>query len=229
MRLVSIILTFAWIGITVAACTESEEELVQGKIIYQVDYPENKDNAFLIKILPSEMVFEFADGIQKSSIRNANLQNLTWADCNQSKMAFYFQYAEDAYKVELKQLGVNQMLKQMNQYSISYVDEHQTIAGFDCLKAIATDKGSGAEMELWYTQDLNLKHANWFTPFKEIDGVLIAFEMEQFGLRFSFKAKSFSHLNTGEIEAVKKMPSKGNVISFSEYNTKMTNLFSTFE
>lgn len=229
MKLFSIILTFAWIGITVTACNESKPEVVQGKIIYQVEYPENKNNAFLIKILPSEMVFEFADGIQKSSIRNANLQNLTWVDCNQNEMAFYFQYAEDAYKVNLKKTGVDQMLKQMNQYSISYINEHQTIAGFDCMKAIATDKVSGAKMELWYTQDLNLKQANWHTPFKEINGVLMAYEIEQFGLHLSFTAKSYTTLKPQEIEAVKQMPAKGNAISFSEYNTKMTNLFSTFD
>ncbi len=229
MKLFFFVIPFVYAVLFTMACSDKKQEVVQGKIVYEVDYPANKNNAFLIRILPDEMTLEFANGIQKSSIRNANLQNLTWVDCNENEMAFYFQYAEDAYKVNLTKSGVNDMLKNMENYSIEFVDEHKKIAGFDCLKAVAHNKASNTHIELWYTKDLNLKNPNWYTPFHEIDGVLMAYEIEQFGLRMSFKAKSYSPLKPGEEERIKQMPAKGNPITFSEYNSKMTNLFSTFD
>lgn len=212
-----------------SSCSTKQPKIEQGKIIYEVSYPSNQSNTFLIQILPKEMTFEFAEGIQKASIRNANLQNLTWVDCNQKEMSFYFQYAEDAYKVNMNAAGAKQMLKQESNYTIEFVDEHKIIAGLECEKAIATNNASKSQINIWYTKALKLEEPNWYTPFHEINGVMIEYEIFQFGLHMKFKAKSFEKLKESELTAVKQMPAKGNPITFSEYNQKMTNLFSTFE
>ena len=209
-------------------CEFNDSTISSGKIVYSIDYPNNKENAFLYRILPEEMILEFDDGIQKSSIRNANLQNLTWVDCNRMNLSFYFQYAEDAYKVNLSKKGVSEMLNSMRKYTIQVTDEQQNILGFKCFKAIATDS-SGDKIDLWFTKEIAIEHSNWYTPFHEIEGVLLAYELNQFGLRMKFKAKNYMQLTELEKSTLTEKPSKGEAITWSEYNNRMTNLFATFE
>lgn len=215
--------------LTLCGCKGASGKIRSGKIVYTVDYPDNKKNQFLYGILPKEMLLEFKDGQQKSSIRNANLQNLTWVDCNQKYLSFYFQYAEDAYKVNLTKSGVKKMLQEMEHYRIEKVDEQKKIAGFNCHKALVTSGDSGCQFDVWYTDEIDLKDPNWFTPFAELDGVLMEYEMKQFGLRMQFKAQEFQKCKPDELQQLMNVPAKGHEISFREYNKQMTGLFTTFE
>jgi GLPGLI family protein len=211
-------------------CENENKSSVSGKIIYKLDYPHNKKNAILYPILPKQMELLLHHGQIKWSIRNANLQNITWVDCNQKQLSLYFQYADDAYKVQMAQTEVNAMLRQMEKYTLEFVDEETEILGFECKKALATSLTSPEKkITLWYTEDLGVDKPNWHTPFSLVPGILLRYEMTQFGLHMTFQAEKFEPLTDADMKDMMQVPAKGTLIDYASYNNKMTNLFSTFE
>ena len=68
-----------------------------------------------------------------------------------------------------------------------------TIAGFRCKEAIAIyNDASKPDMTLYYTDEINMTQPNWCNQFHEIDGVLLAYEIDRYDIRMRFRATSFS-------------------------------------
>ncbi len=51
--------------------------------------------------------------------------------------------------------------------------ETKTIAGYNCKKADFTQDGK--KSTIWITDEINLKNANWQTPYKDINGVMLEY------------------------------------------------------
>ena len=69
-------------------------------------------------------------------------------------------------------------------------EEVDTIAGYLCKKAIGT-LGDDTEhpINIYYTDAIKIENPNWCTMFKDIPGVLMAYEVEQFNLRMRLEAR----------------------------------------
>lgn len=220
--LLSVLLLF--IGFT--SC--KSEPLKEGKIVYAIDYPDQKDNFFLYSILPKEMELFFKDGRMHSSIKKANLINSLYVDCNKKQVAAYFNYGTEAYNVTLIENEIKAMLAVQKKYKISYLNETDTIAGYDVKKALATSETDPRDkIELWYTEDISINNPNWYNPFHEVPGVLLAYSIDRYGIRMVFKAKSVEEI---AVEEALLEPSKnGKSISYIDYDSKLADLFKTFE
>lgn len=218
-----------WLLLT-SACKENETKIQSGTIIYLADYPLQKKNAFLYSILPKEMEVQIRDGYIKNSINRANLQNSLLMNCNQKEMDIYFQYAEEAYTVKLTPSEIKKMLADQEKYDIKLIDETATIVGLKAKKAIATNRANKKDIiTLWYTEDIELKNANWYNTFHQIPGVLLAYSVHKYGIRMDYKAVKFIPDTTNNQIEKLALPVKGTAISYAEYNKKMESLFTTFE
>lgn len=209
------------------ACT-NKDEVTEGKVYYEIDYPNHKDNFFLYSILPKEMEVDFKDGKIKSLIRKANLKNALLVDCNKKQVSAYFSYGDEAFHVELLQQDIGMMLKDQKEYSIRFTDEKDTMAGFNVKKAVATCKTDPSDkIDLWYTEEIRLPHSNWYNPFKEIPGFLMAYSIDRYGIRMDFKATKFEEveINDSEMQPIKS----GISILYTDYNAKLADLFKSFE
>ena len=63
----------------------------------------------------------------------------------------------------------------------------QNIAGFNCKEAIVSLK-NGETIHVYYTNDIGITDPNWSNPYSKIDGVLMEFEMERYGVAMHLKA-----------------------------------------
>lgn len=220
--ILSVLLLF--IGFT--SC--KNEPLKEGKIVYAIEYPEQKDNFFLYSILPKEMDLFFKDGRMHSAIKKANLTNSLYVDCNKKQVSAYFNYGTEAYHVTLLENEINAMLAVQKKYKISYLNETDTIAGYDVKKALAVSETNPKDkIELWYTEDISIANPNWYNPFHEVPGVLLAYSIDRYGIRMVFKAKSVEEI---AVDDTMLAPNKnGKSISYIAYDSKLAELFKTFE
>ena len=214
--------------LVITACSSEPRKEVEGTIVYAIDYPNNKDNFFLYSILPKEMEVNFRDGKVQSVIKKANLVNELFVDCNKRKFSAYFSYGEDAFDVTLTKSDVKQMLSDQKQYNVKLTNEKDTMAGFNVRKAIATSVSDPSDkITLWYTTEISVENSNWYNPFSEIDGFLLAYAIDRYGIRMEFKAKGFRE---GPVSEDHFRPKKsGNEISYSAYNQKLGDLFQSFQ
>lgn len=213
----------------ILTCCTSEERVVrEGRVIYSIDYPNHKDNFFLYSILPKEMELNFKGDKMESRIEKANLKNVLLVDCNKKSVAAYFQYGEDACNVELNVTDIEEMLNDQKKYTIRFTSEKDTMAGFNVKKAIATAvEDPSDKITLWYTSEIEVKNSNWYNPFKEVPGFLLAYSIDRYGIRMEFKAERFEDIEIPD-ESL-KLNKTGKRIQYSEYNTILGELFQSFE
>jgi len=214
------------LAVSVQSC--GDNSIKEGKIVYAIDYPNHKDNFFLYSILPKEMDLNFKDGKMQSVINKANLKNALLVDCNTKQVGAYFQYGSESFNVQLNQRDIKAMLADQKKYKIKFVDEKKEIAGFDAKKAIATcvtDKSD--KIELWYTEEIQMKNSNWYNPFKEVPGVLLVYAIDRYGIRMEFKAKTFEDVSVSDEQL--ELPKTGLKIPYTDYNNKLNDLFKSFE
>ena len=67
-----------------------------------------------------------------------------------------------------------------------------TICGFLCHKATAHCKNINRDLELWYTTDIKISRPNINNAFRDLDGVLMKFQVILSGLYMEFTAKDIS-------------------------------------
>lgn len=207
-----------------------EKRVKSGTIVYSVDYPRQKENAFLYGILPKEVEVNFQNGMVRNNISHANLQNILLMDCNQKEMGIFFQYGEEAFLVKMTDSDIKQMLRDQQKYTIQLVNETKQILGFEAKKARAINKRDSKDvLTIWYTEEIDLNHPNWYNTFEEIPGVLLAYSVERYGIRMDYKAIEFIADTTVTRSNTLDLPAKGTPISYAEYNKKMSSLFVTFD
>jgi GLPGLI family protein len=214
----------------VGSCSSDFRKISRGSIVYQVDYPEQKNNAFLYNILPKETEISFQDGVIKNDISQANLFNFMLIDCNNKYLDLYHQYGDDGYNVKMNENEINSMIHNLPKYSIKFISESRDIAGLKAQKAIATSKDNpNDKIELWYTEEIEIPNPNWYNPYRDVPGVLLVYSVTQFGIKMNYKAISFSKTKAGAINEQLSIPTKGSLIDYNEYTAKMSQLFQSFQ
>jgi GLPGLI family protein len=81
---------------------------------------------------------------------------------------------------------------------IEYVEGSKLIAGFECKKALGKFKDQ--VFELYYTEDIKIKNANWNTPFKDIKGVLMEYQISMFNINTKIQATELEKIAVDDTE-----------------------------
>jgi GLPGLI family protein len=102
---------------------------------------------------------------------------------------------------------------------IEKTNDTKIICGYNCKKAIVTYKDTSiAGFDIWYTNEINIQHPNWSTPFHDIDGVLMEYQMKRYKLELRFTCKSVSK---AEIDnSTFDLPAEYKVITQAEMEKK---------
>ena len=86
-----------------------------------------------------------------------------------------------------------QIKAEMDAYKFSFEETKETkvIAGYKCKKVIATNVADPSDkFDVYYTDELDVKKANYSTPYEGIKGLVMQFRLQKFGMEMEFKAKS---------------------------------------
>ncbi len=166
----------------------------EGSIDYDVSYPDiDEKNDMMAAGLPDQAVYRFKGN--KTVTHLSGMMGLIAMDY----------IADETTKTAIQTLVLFQnkyvayldepLVKKVNSGYVKEVKlvpgEKKKIAGFNCLKAVALLE-SGKEVDVWYTKEIGTPGTNWSNPYYKIDGVLIEFEIEKYGITMKLTAKSFS-------------------------------------
>jgi hypothetical protein len=90
-------------------------------------------------------------------------------------------------------------------FTILETNEVDTIAGYPCRRAIAVfDNMDLPEVELCYTDRIEVKDPNWFGPFSAVPGMLLRYEVVQYGMRMRLEATAVKPAEVGDIAVEQK-------------------------
>lgn len=182
--LISIISIFIFIS-----CNNNSKKITEGIIEYDITYPYFKDH-FMKSILPSTMVFEFKDGIYKNTIEKAIFATSLISNCKDSVLIMTMNFGKKRYYSELDAALTDTMLQRNGIPDVVYVNSTDSMVGLLCKKHIGVfdNLKDGYDCEVYETDEIGLEGSNWCNPYRDLDGVILGYEVDQFGLQMRFRA-----------------------------------------
>lgn len=189
------ILTYLLATLFFTGCQDDaafEKHVTEGIIRYDVSYPDLPSGNLMLEMLPDEMVMTFKEDKFKSELKTgAGIVEMTIIADGQKKILFNMvKLFSDRYVLELDEEGAKDLVDVLPPFQVKYLDGTDTIASALC-KRILIDFGA-AKNESYifaYTDEIALKSPNWCTPYSEIEGVLLDYRIDNYGMNMRLKAK----------------------------------------
>jgi GLPGLI family protein len=192
-----VLIVICCIAITYSACTNFsafDKRPSEGIIEYQVSFPYLYDEVGLLKsLLPDKMQLYFKREAYVSELSTVGgmFKNRFVSNQDDEILVHQLKVFKKRIAANYDTNGVNRLLGSLPNLTIIETNETDSIAGYHCKKAIGVfDDISMPEMTIYYTDDINILNPNWCTQFYSIPGVLMQYEVEQFGVRMRFRATS---------------------------------------
>jgi len=152
----------------------------EGIIEYEVTYLTNK-SSMPTNLLPRRIILKFRGNKNITTIEGFMgmfaLSNIT--DLRKGRNITLLKVMDKKLYYSGEHNEVPFFFEYMKDFTIRYVTDTARIAGFNCKKAIVSFADTAIKpFDLFYTHDLLVEEPNRFTPFKDIDGLLVAFNIQ---------------------------------------------------
>ncbi|MBI4931177.1 MAG: hypothetical protein HY841_10475 [Bacteroidetes bacterium] len=165
------------------------KNVTEGVIEFDITYPKMDPNSMMVQGLPDKAYLRFKNNDMSNDMSGMmGLISITYISKQSTKSVS--QTLTLINKKYVSDISAEEMNK-MNSDYISKVENGkntQVIAGFKCKEAIVSLK-NGETINAFYTKDIGIANPNWSNPYCKIDGVLLDFQMERYGLAMHLKAK----------------------------------------
>jgi len=179
--------------VSVVGCdTFYQKNISEGVIEFEITYPETDAGDLMASILPDEMTLKFKDNKTIGELNSMGIFTTSIiAYPDNKEVAQLVKIMNKRYVLMLDSTEVQDLYSELPEMTVNFVDETKTIAGYKCKKAIITFKNNiKEEFSVFYTNDIGIVNSNWCTPFHEIDGVLLEYQVRKYNIEMRLTAKS---------------------------------------
>lgn len=203
------------------------KDISEGEIHYSIEYSGNFGQVPK-ELLPKSLVVSFKhDKVlfeMTSVFGNSGIVNLS--NPQSGIYDTYFSLFALKYYCELSEGELFPGLGSMDGIEIEKTSGNMDICGFRCKHAEVTLPSDGGKViDIWYTDEIDVRGSNLATPFEEVDGVLLNFFFRIGEAEIHFRADnvyskeindSMFERRTGYAKATKEELNRyiGNMISF---------------
>jgi GLPGLI family protein len=173
----------------------SAQRPFRGQITYDITYPgSNIDLAELQELPQKAVIITKNDQVRTElSAENAGLSQVKIADGSTGEVFTKLEIMREKYVITRSAQEIQTALRNMPQPEFEYTDQTREILGFTCNHAIATivdENGDIFESNIWYTEEIPGYAFNFDTPYNEIPGLMLEYEMRVGPLNIRYEATS---------------------------------------
>jgi len=174
----------------------------EGIIEYDIEYL-NSTEVSVSNLLPKRMVIKFKNNNTINKIESfSGIVSFTHLSNYKKKkhvtlvklLNKKFQYHEENTLSSLN-------FESLPGMKLIPTDEYTKIAGYNCRKVRATfEDSTDASFDIYYTNEIKIANPNRNTPYKEIEGVLLQFDVKMYNFNVRFKANSIQKCKVSDSE-----------------------------
>lgn len=162
----------------------------EGVIEYDISYPKLDPNSMMVSGMPNKAYLRFKNNNMSNDMSGMmGLISITYiSNLKNQAVEQRLTLINNKYSSEISADD----LKRLNDSYVSSVDDggkDSTIAGYKCKEAIVKLL-DGDTLKVYYTNEIDINNPNWSNPYGKIDGVLMDFQMERYGVAMHLRAKS---------------------------------------
>ncbi len=184
-----------------ASCSQKQNTDNQrgGKIIFDISYPNHGTTNVSHTFLPNkmELLFDGANQLRYDIKSPISLYSLSFIINNDSnKCQTHLRFINKDFTYTLAPDDYFFIFEKNSEYDIIPVPgDTKTIIGFTCQKILLHNKSNHKEISAYYTKDLAIKSINLYTPYQNINGVILEFTTDFNDLQMCFSASDISTCN----------------------------------
>lgn len=167
------------------------DSISEGVVEYAMSFPDYDPDGLMAGMLPERTILSFNEEQQSVDLTAGMGVFRTSMVVNTPKrtMDYHMSVMGKRMVAALGPKDLDHYNRASEAMTVIFCQETDTIAGLPCKKAIAVYKGMDRpEVELWYTDRIAITDPNWYTPFRSIPGVLMRYEVVQYGIRMRLNA-----------------------------------------
>ncbi|MBN8704096.1 MAG: hypothetical protein J0M08_13590 [Bacteroidetes bacterium] len=142
---------------------------------------------------PTKMIFKFKDSKCKGELSaGMGMLNMAFIS-NPQKKTFTQQVriVNQKYYHIYDTIALKKENKAFPKFTLKPSNETKIIAGFKCKKTtIVFEDPKNQSFDIYYTNDIDIEAPNWSSPFKDIEGVLMEYQIVRYGFELRFTAKT---------------------------------------
>ncbi|MBV6404239.1 MAG: hypothetical protein GFGODING_00989 [Flavobacteriales bacterium] len=168
-----------------------QDQVAEGVIEYALSFPDYDPNGLMAGMLPEKTTVTFTQDRQLAELSAGMgvFRTAIVTDNERKQLDYHLSLLSKKLVSRLQPRDMPTFNKEKPALTILYTNEVDTIAGYPCKKAVAVfgaiDK---PEIELYYTDRIRIDDPNWYGPFQEVPGVLMRYELVQYGMRMRLDA-----------------------------------------
>jgi len=168
-----------------------KRNITEGLIEFEITYPETGAGDLMAGILPNQMILRFKDGRTAGSLGTPmgifKTELLAFPETRTVYQLVKLMNQKHALRVDSK--DIESLYAELPEMKIHFVDSTKKVAGYNCKMAVVTFKDNvKEEFSIFYTDEIDLENSNWFTPFHEIGGVLLEYQVRKYNYELRLTA-----------------------------------------
>ena len=174
---------------------KEDEKISMGLIEYSIEYPQIPADSYLLDLMPKSMETTFSDGHFRSDIVAAMGLFKTSVICQkgQTNLIHSVKMLDKKKASTLNYDEIREFNPNFRNIEIAPTDEVKEIAGYTCKSSVVTVKGDSSwTFKLYYTDEIDIPKSNQHTPFKDIEGVLMQYDLVSYDTHMRFIAEKVS-------------------------------------
>lgn len=163
----------------------------EGVIEYTMTFPNMDPDGLMSDMLPEKTVLSFNREHQSLDLSAGMGIFRTSMVVNTSAQVlnYHMSIMGKNLVAELRRRDLITLNKTPPTFAVIQTLARDTIAGLPCKQAYLIYEGIDVpEVEVWYTEGIQMDTPNWYGPFSEIPGVLMRYEMVQHNIRMRMEA-----------------------------------------
>jgi GLPGLI family protein len=168
---------------------------LKGRVVYNISYPGSNVDLAELQQLPVRAVILTKNNLVRTELtgENAGLFQIKISDGNTNEVSTMLEIMREKYVIKKQYQEIQNALRNMAQPELEFTDETKEILGYTCRKVIArtTDMfGIEHESEIFYTNDIPGDAFNFDSPYNEIPGLMLEYEIRVGQLNIRYEAQS---------------------------------------
>ena len=171
----------------------TEAKDFKGVITYKITYNMPDMDPQMASMLPKIMTYYVSGDMAKIEINAPMGKSINIID-GVNKVAYdLMDMMGQKYYIKQSTEEIESEIAKESEPELKFIDETKEIAGYDCKKVIVTveSEGKPVTFTVYYTPEIGSKALNFNTSmFKDIDGMLMEFEMNEGPMQMKFEAIS---------------------------------------
>jgi hypothetical protein len=185
-----LMIVFVWFVASCSSLSKAGAD-IEGKIVYEISYPYETPSV-MMDLYPKEMTVTFKDNKLHSSIKS-EYDMLTTdfiVDNTQKEFAQLLKNMSKRSAMKMNKEQTMHWFDEMPGYKLEKTAETKLICGYKCYKTIAhPEDPAKPTIDIYATRSIGLDNSNWWNPYNQLEGFMMAYDIEQYGICMRMKAK----------------------------------------